>query len=119
MLSNDDYGNRTVLCTYPFFSCDIFSASTSGYVMFFLVSCWRVLALVINKSIRRRINTLSAVPADSCLTLSWLWIPETVAYGCIVLAMFVGVTCCMVVGKVISVITHHGCIGHRTKAFAL
>ncbi|XP_075499857.1 uncharacterized protein LOC142538422 [Primulina tabacum] len=110
VLSNDNNGNRTVLCTYPFFSCVVFSAFAIGYVMVFLLSCWRVLSFVINKSIRRRINTLStmimvALPLQIlCLSLSWLWMPEYVAYGCVVLAMFVGVTCCMVVAEVILVI---------------
>ncbi|XP_075512778.1 uncharacterized protein LOC142548367 [Primulina tabacum] len=110
VLSNDNFGNGTVLCTYPFFSCVVFSAFAIAYVMVFLLSCWRVLTFVINKSIRRRINALStmimvALPLQIlCLSLSWLWMPEYVAYGCVVLAMFVGVTCCMVVGEVILVI---------------
>ncbi|KAI3471252.1 hypothetical protein Pfo_027915 [Paulownia fortunei] len=110
VLGNDPFGNRAVLCTYPFFSCVIFGAFTVAYAMAFLLSCWRVMALVINKGIRNRINMLATAVMVAlsvqivCLSLSWLWMPEDAEYGFLVLAMFLFVTGSMAVGEVILVI---------------
>ncbi|KAK6118520.1 hypothetical protein DH2020_047787 [Rehmannia glutinosa] len=107
---NDMFGNRTMLCTYPFFSCLIFGAFSVVYAMAFLLSCWRVMALVINKGMRNRINSLATVVMVAlsaqivCLSLSWLWLPEDAAYGFVVLAMFLFVTGSMAIGEVILVI---------------
>ncbi|KAL0403262.1 UNVERIFIED_CONTAM: hypothetical protein Sradi_1967000 [Sesamum radiatum] len=105
VLGDDVYGAKTVLCVYPFFSCVIFGGFTIAYSMAFLLSCWRVMAFVINKGIRMRINILAATVMVSlsvqvaCLSLSWLWMPEEGAYGFVVLAMFLFVTGCMAWGS--------------------
>ncbi|PIN04011.1 hypothetical protein CDL12_23457 [Handroanthus impetiginosus] len=110
VVGNDFSGEKTVLCTYPFFSCVIFGVFAVAYSMAFLLSCWRVLALVINKGIRNRINVLavSVMVALSvqivCLSLSWLWMPEDSAYGFVELAMFLFVTVSMAVAEVILVL---------------
>lgn len=107
---HDQLGNTTAFCTYPFFSCVLFVAFCVAYGMAFLLSCWRVMALVINKSIRHRVNLLAASVMVTlsvqivCLSLSWMWMPEDAAYGSIVLTMFLCVTGCMAVGEVILVI---------------
>ncbi|XP_011084746.1 uncharacterized protein LOC105166924 [Sesamum indicum] len=110
VLGDDVYGAKTVLCVYPFFSCVIFGGFTIAYSMAFLLSCWRVMAFVINKGIRMRINILAATVMVAlsvqvaCLSLSWLWMPEEGAYGFVVLAMFLFVTGCMAVGEIILVL---------------
>ncbi|KAL6500969.1 hypothetical protein OROHE_025166 [Orobanche hederae] len=107
---NDMFGNRTMLCTFPFFSCVIFGGFAVIYAMVFMLSCWRVMALAINKGMRNRINSLATVVMVSlsaqiaCLSLSWLWLPEDAAYGFLVLAMFLFVTGSMVIGEIILVI---------------
>lgn len=106
----DMYGKKTVLCTYPFFSCVIFGAFAIVYSLAFLLSCWKVLALVINKSIRARINMLVStlmvtLPVQILgMALSFLWSPEDSAYCCVVLVVFLWVAWLMVVGEVILVI---------------
>ncbi|XP_022843310.1 uncharacterized protein LOC111366851 [Olea europaea var. sylvestris] len=107
ILTIDFQGNKTVLCTYPFFSCVVFWVFAIVYALAFLFSCWRVLDFVINKSIRVRINLLSAAVMVAlpiqilCLGLSWLWLPEEDGYGWVVLVMFFSITTCMAVGEVI------------------
>ncbi|KAL7146075.1 hypothetical protein ABFS83_06G016900 [Erythranthe nasuta] len=104
VLSADKLGNRMVLCTYPFFSFLIFAAFTAVYAVAFLFSCWRVMAVVINKQIGNRINALAsavmvALPVQIvCLSLSWLWMPENVVYGCLVLAVFLCIAGSMAAG---------------------
>ncbi|CAA3011651.1 uncharacterized protein LOC111403609 [Olea europaea subsp. europaea] len=110
ILTIDFQGNKTVLCTYPFFGCVVFLVFAIVYALAFLISCWRVLDVVINKSIRVRINVLLAaimvaLPMQIiCLGLSWLWLPEDDEYGCVVLVMFFCIVTCMVVGEVILII---------------
>ncbi|KAI3457952.1 hypothetical protein Pfo_014615 [Paulownia fortunei] len=110
VLSTNLFGNKTVLCTYPFFSWLIFGAFTVAYAMAFLLSCWRVMACVINKGIGHRINVLATTVMVAlmvqilCLGLSWLWMPETVVYGCVVLTMFICVASCMAVGEFLLVL---------------
>ncbi|KAG8381079.1 hypothetical protein BUALT_Bualt06G0084800 [Buddleja alternifolia] len=111
VLTTDHYGNKSVLCVYPIMSSLAFSGFTIAYATAFLLSCWRVMALVINKGIRQRISMLAttvmvALPLQIiCLSLSWLWMsPEDAVYGSLVLAMFVSVAWCMAVGEVILVL---------------
>jgi len=110
ILTIDFQGNKTVLCTYPFFSCVVFWVFGIVYALAFLFSCWRVLDFVINKSIRVRISVLLAAVMVAlpmqiiCLGLSWLWLPEDDEYGYVVLVMFFFITTCMAVGEVILII---------------
>ncbi|KAI5657565.1 hypothetical protein M9H77_26358 [Catharanthus roseus] len=100
-----------MLCKYPLISSLIFGAFAVSYLLAFLISSWKVVAFVINKNIRARINTLAstvmiALPLQVlCLALSALWTPDDPAYGCAVLAMFLCVVWFVVVGEVILVIT--------------
>ncbi|KAL0400545.1 UNVERIFIED_CONTAM: hypothetical protein Slati_4084400 [Sesamum latifolium] len=111
VLSTDQYGNKTMLCIYPIFSCVIFGVFALAYSVAFLLSCWRVMRFVINKRIGNRINLLAvtvivALTAQIlCFSLSWRWMPEDVAYGGVVLAMFLSVVWCMAVGEVLLVLT--------------
>lgn len=110
VLATDEFGNRAVVCLYPFFSCVIFAGFAVAYAMGFLVSCWRVMAFVINKRIRYRINMLAttvmvALPVQIlCLTMSWVWMPNSPIYGCVVLIMFVMIAFCMAVAEFIMVL---------------
>lgn len=110
VLLTDMYGKQTVLCTYPFFSSATFGVFAIAYSLAFLLSCWRVVAFVINKSIRARIDMLVStlmitLPMQMlCLALTFLWSPDDLAYCFVVLAMFFCVAWLLVVGLVILVI---------------
>ncbi|KAH6784113.1 hypothetical protein C2S52_009072 [Perilla frutescens var. hirtella] len=110
VVSTDLQGEKMVLCTCPFFSWLIYGGFSVAYAVAFSVSCWRVMAFVINKGIAHRINVLAttvmvAMPAQIiCLSLSWLWMPENDLYGAAVLTMFLSVACCMAVAVVLLVV---------------
>lgn len=110
VISTDLSGNKMVLCTCPFFSWVIFCAFSVAYSIAFSLSCWRVMAFVINKGIAYRINVLAttvmvALPLQVvCLILSWLWMRENDVYGGIVLTMFLCVVWCMAVAEVLLVV---------------
>lgn len=110
VLLTDIYGKQTVLCTYPLFSSAIFGAFAIAYSLTFLLSCWRVVAFVINKNIRARIDMLVTtlmitLPMQIlCLALTFLWSPNELAYCCAVLAFFSCVAWLLVVGEVVFVI---------------
>lgn len=109
-LSTDHFGNKSVLCTYPLFSCIVFGVFSIAYSLAFLLSCWRVVAFVINKKIRVRLNMLATsfmilLPVQIlCLGLSPLWQPAEPIHGYVVLAMDLAVAWCVVIGEVILVI---------------
>uniref|UniRef100_A0A3Q7GSH8 Uncharacterized protein n=1 Tax=Solanum lycopersicum TaxID=4081 RepID=A0A3Q7GSH8_SOLLC len=109
-LSTDHLGNKSVLCTYPLFSCVVFGVFSIAYSLAFLLSCWRVVAFVINKKIRVRLNMLATsfmilLPVQIlCLGLSPLWQPAEPIHGYVVLAMDLAVAWCVVIGEVILVI---------------
>ncbi|KAK4366008.1 hypothetical protein RND71_013888 [Anisodus tanguticus] len=109
-LSTDHLGNKSVLCTYPLFSCIVFGVFSIAYSLAFLLSCWRVVAFVINKKIRVRLNMLATsfmilLPLQIlCLGLSPLWPPAEPTHGYVVLAMDLAVAWCVVIGEVILVI---------------
>lgn len=110
ILLTDALGKKTVLCTYPFFSSAIFGAFAIAYSLAFLLSCWRVVTFVINKSIRARIDMLVStlmftLPMQIlCLALTFLWSPNDLAYCFSVLTMFSSVAWLLVVSLVILVI---------------
>ena len=107
---DDVLGNETVFCTYPFFSGVIFGAFTIGYAMFFLLSFWKVMELVINKGTRHRVYMLATAVMVAlsvqlvCLSLSWLWTPEEAEYGFVVFVMFAFIAGSMAVGEVVLVL---------------
>lgn len=110
VLSTDFFGNRMVLCTYPFLSFLIFAVFAAAYAVALLLSCWRLIEVVINKRIGRRINVLAATVTVTlavqmlCLSLSALLVPENVIYGCAMLAVFLCIAWCMAVGVVVLVV---------------
>ncbi|XP_047964700.1 uncharacterized protein LOC125209136 [Salvia hispanica] len=110
VVSADLKGERMVLCACPFFSWVVYGGFAVAYGVAFSVSCWRVMAFVINKGLARRINVLAttvmvALPAQIvCLCLSWVWVPETRLYGAMLLAMFLSVAVCMAVAVVLLVV---------------
>ncbi|KAM7504916.1 hypothetical protein LguiB_003820 [Lonicera macranthoides] len=110
IVTKDDYGNKSVMCTFPMFSCTVFAAFGIAYSLGFMLSCWKVMAFVINKGIRVRINVLAftvmtALPLQILsLGMSTLFSPESSAYGFIMLVMFVCVGMCCTAGEFILVI---------------
>ncbi|KAL1553160.1 hypothetical protein AAHA92_13868 [Salvia divinorum] len=110
VVSADLRGERMVLCACPFFSWLVYGGFALAYGVAFSVSCWRVMAFVINKGIARRINVLAttvmvALPAQIiCLCLSWVWEPETHLYGAMLLTMFLSVAACMAAAVVLLVV---------------
>ncbi|KAL3521698.1 hypothetical protein ACH5RR_019847 [Cinchona calisaya] len=110
VIQTDVSGKKTVLCTYPFLSSAIFGAFAIAYSLAFLLSCWRVVTFVINKSIRARIDMLVltlmiTLPLQIlCLALTFLWSPDDFVYCCAVLAMFFCVAWLLAVGLVLLVI---------------
>ncbi|XP_060178048.1 uncharacterized protein LOC132607959 isoform X1 [Lycium barbarum] len=109
-VSTDLLGNKSVLCTYPLFSCIVFGVFSIAYSLAFLLACWRVVAFVINKKIRVRLNMLATsflilLPLQIlCLGLSPLWQPAEPTHGYAILAMDLAVAWCVVIGEVILVI---------------
>ncbi|CAK9146514.1 unnamed protein product [Ilex paraguariensis] len=95
-----------VVCTYPLLSCIVFAAFAIAYSLGLLLSCWRVVAFVINKGTRVRIKMLVSTVMTALtmqillLVLASLW----PGYNIVVLAMFTCVSLCAAVGEVIAVI---------------
>nr|DAD18023.1 TPA_asm: hypothetical protein HUJ06_019486 [Nelumbo nucifera] len=106
----DDGGSGTVLCTYPLLGTIIFGAFAILYIVIFLLSCWRVITLVINKGLRYRIYGLAlavlvALPTQVLLLgISVFWEPSEPAFQLIALAMFLSVLSCALVGEGVLVI---------------
>ncbi|CAL0319548.1 unnamed protein product [Lupinus luteus] len=107
---NHGLGTETVLCGYPFLNSAVFAGFGVGYSLWFLVSCWKVLSLVINKGLRARIFTLAvtvlvALPLQiMALGLTLFWKLEEDMYGVVSLVVFFGAFCCAVTGEGILVI---------------
>ncbi|KAE9608831.1 hypothetical protein Lalb_Chr08g0239831 [Lupinus albus] len=107
---NYGFGSETVLCGYPFLNSAVFAGFGVGYSLWFLVSCWRVLSLVINKGLRARIYALAvtvlvALPLQIvALGFTLFWNPDEDMYGVVSLVVFFGAFCCAVMGEGILVI---------------
>lgn len=75
-----------------------------SYTLGFSLSCWKVLSIVINKSITYRINFLAMVINATIplqivlLALSALSSPGKVAFEAIIIVMFLCAAVCVVVG---------------------
>ncbi|KAL6320408.1 hypothetical protein AAG906_007105 [Vitis piasezkii] len=110
MTIKDEYGNDAVLCMYPLVNTLVFCAFAIVYAVCFLLSCWRVVSLVINKGLRVRIYALaSAVLFPLLVQLLFLGIsvvfsPADTFYGGAALMVFLSVLCCTVVGESILII---------------
>ncbi|XP_042480999.1 uncharacterized protein LOC122061650 [Macadamia integrifolia] len=100
----DGAGGNIALCAYPLFSSISFGAFGIVYALSFLLSCWRVIALVINKGLRIRIYALAAavlltLPIQIIfLGFSVLWSPENLLFQGLSLLVFLCVLSCAVVG---------------------
>ncbi|KAE9587263.1 hypothetical protein Lalb_Chr23g0271821 [Lupinus albus] len=107
---NDGFGSETVLCGYPFLNSVVFAGFGVGYSLWFVVSCWRVLSLVINKGLRVRIYALAAtvlvaLPLQMvALGFTVFWKPDEDIYGVVSLVAFLGAFSCAVTGEGILVI---------------
>ncbi|MED6153232.1 hypothetical protein PIB30_099817 [Stylosanthes scabra] len=101
----DSFGKDTVLCTYPLLSSAVFAVFAIAYSAWFLLSCWNVLSLVINKGLRLRIYGLSiallfALPIQVvALGFTAVWTPESQLYGVSSLVVFLGAFVCAVTGE--------------------
>ncbi|KAJ0101240.1 hypothetical protein Patl1_05262 [Pistacia atlantica] len=106
----DGLGGNTVLCAFPLFSTALFGAFGIVYCLYFMFSCWSVISLVINKTLRVRIRILAFTVLASIglqvlfLGLSVLWEPKVGAFGAVAFLVFLSTFACAVVGEVILVI---------------
>ncbi|XP_043718150.1 uncharacterized protein LOC122666106 [Telopea speciosissima] len=110
VLVSDGTGGNIALCTYPLFSSISFGAFGIVYVLSFLLSCWRLISLVINKGLRLRIYTLAlavllTLPIQIVfLVISVLWNPDDTVFQGLALLVFLCMLSCAVVGVGILVI---------------
>ncbi|KAL4574731.1 hypothetical protein LXL04_021567 [Taraxacum kok-saghyz] len=110
LLYVDSYGKKMIICTYPLLSSIVFCGFAIVYSLGLLVACWRVVALVINKNVKVRINVLGVVVMVALfvqavmLGAEGLWMPENVGGGMVSLGMFLSVAVCAVVGEILLVI---------------
>lgn len=101
----DGFGNDTVLCTNPLLGTIVFGAFAIIYCLCFLLSCWKVISLVINKGLRARIyglalGVLIPLPAQVVLlVISAFSPPEKPAFGGIEFGVFVAPLASAVVGE--------------------
>ncbi|KAL3714351.1 hypothetical protein ACJRO7_006300 [Eucalyptus globulus] len=109
-VSKDAFGNETVLCTYPLMSIIVFGAFGITYSLCFLLSCWKVMSLVINKGLRTRIYVLAmavlvSLPLEILLLgVSVMWMPDRAVYKVLELGVFLCTLACTVAGEGILVI---------------
>ncbi|GLU12080.1 hypothetical protein SLE2022_287880 [Rubroshorea leprosula] len=109
-ISKDSDGNEMVVCAYPLLSTIVFGAFSAVYLLFFLLSFWKVVSIVINKALRKRIRALAftvmaTVPLQVLfMGLSVLWRPEKTAFSGAALIVFLTTFVCAAVGEGILVI---------------
>ncbi|KAI4338021.1 hypothetical protein L6164_016376 [Bauhinia variegata] len=107
---SDATGNETVLCTFPLLNSIAFGVFGIAYAIWFVASCRKVLSLVINKGLRRRIYGLALTVLIALLlqivslVLTILWGPEEVAYAVFSLVAFLCPFACAAVGQGVLVI---------------
>ncbi|PWA97138.1 hypothetical protein CTI12_AA032290 [Artemisia annua] len=110
LFSVDSLGDNKMICTYPLVSSVIFCGFAIVYSMGLLLACWRVGSLVINKTIRVRINMLGMTVMLALLVQTLflgaesLWMPEEIGFGAVLLGIIVNVAVCAVVGEIVLVI---------------
>nr|GEW15484.1 trichohyalin like [Tanacetum cinerariifolium] len=110
LFSVDSLGDNKMICTYPLVSSIIFCGFAIVYSMGLLLACWRVGSLVINKTIRVRINMLGMTVMLALLVQALflgaesLWMPEEMGVGAVSLGIIVSVAVCSVVGEIVLVI---------------
>ncbi|KAI3778208.1 hypothetical protein L2E82_07323 [Cichorium intybus] len=110
LLSVDGFGNKRMICTYPWISLFLFCAFAIMYSMGLLLACWRVVSLVINKTIRVRINMLGLTVMMALLVQTLflgaesLWMPVNIGVSWVSFGVFLSVAICAVVGEIVLVI---------------
>lgn len=110
VLIKQDFNNPTVLCTYPLLASLAFAVFGIAYMLCFLLSCWKVASLVINKSLRIRVYGLAftimiALPLQIIsLGFSVFWRPDQPAYSVVSLVVFFSTFLCAAAGEGILVI---------------
>ena len=105
LLSVDGFGNDRVICTYPLLSCILFCVFAIVYSMGLLVACWQVVSMVINKTIRVRINMLGWILIQTLfLGAEWLWLAEDIGFDGVSLGLLLSVAVCAAVGEIVLVI---------------
>ncbi|CAM8935086.1 unnamed protein product [Rhodiola kirilowii] len=103
-------GDESAVCAYPLLSTIIFAVFAFSFLLGFVLSCWRVISVVINQRLRVRIYTLgtttvaAVVSQVAFMALSVLWLPEKVAFGGAALMVFLAGLSCVVVGEGVLVI---------------
>lgn len=101
----DGFGNDTVLCTNPLLGTIVFGAFIIIYCLCFLLSCWKVISVVINRGLRARIYGLAfglliPLPVQVVLlVMSAFSLPEKPVFGGIEFGIFVAPMACAVVGE--------------------
>ncbi|MQM17320.1 hypothetical protein Taro_050288 [Colocasia esculenta] len=97
-------------CSYPLFSTALLGGFGAVYVPWFVSTCWRAVAVVINKRLRIRLYALtSAVVVGitlqvATLALSTFWSPGDPAFEGLALAAFLGVFFSAAVGEGVLVV---------------
>uniref|UniRef100_A0A7N0TLH6 Uncharacterized protein n=1 Tax=Kalanchoe fedtschenkoi TaxID=63787 RepID=A0A7N0TLH6_KALFE len=103
-------GDESAVCAYPLLSTIVFAAFAVSFLTGFVLSCWRVVSMVINKRLRIRIYALGStavaavVSQVAFMALSVIWLPEKVAFGGAALMVFLAGLSCAVIGEGILVI---------------
>lgn len=110
LFSVDNFGNNRMICTYPLLSSILFCVFAIVYSMGLLVACWQVVSMVINKTIRVRINMLGLTVMMALLIQTLflgaesLWMPEDIGFGGVSFGLIVSVAVSAAVGEIVLVI---------------
>ncbi|KVI04580.1 uncharacterized protein LOC112524869 [Cynara cardunculus var. scolymus] len=110
LFSVDSFGNNRMICTFPLLSSISFCVFAIIYSMGLLVSCWKVVSMVINKTIRVRINMLGLTVMMALLIQTLflgaesLWMREDIGFDGVSLGLIVSVAVSAAVGEIVLVI---------------
>ncbi|KAE8710741.1 Detected protein of unknown function [Hibiscus syriacus] len=103
-------GDAEILCAYPFISTVLFGIFGVIFIFSFLLSFWKVVSHVINKSLKFRVYVLSftiliSLPLQILLMgLSAFWTPDKSTHDGLAISVFLTTFACAVVGEGILVI---------------
>eukprot|EP00897_Mesotaenium_endlicherianum_P001344 jgi/Mesen1/1237/ME000129S00330 len=101
---------RNAICTYPFLSTVVLAAFSVVYLLYFFVVCWRMVDVVLNASLRRRIKGILAavvvmLPAHVLFVAFTVFsLPGEALFEIFSFLAFVAVLVCTTVGEGILVI---------------
>lgn len=100
LLRDKNSQSNVVYCTYPLIGSVIFAGFGVVYALALLATYWKVVALVINKRLRTRVNVLVGTVLVCLgtqvlvLTISAFYDPDAVWYNVFVLVNFISVLTC-------------------------